>query len=150
VLDQTREKAPPGLTLLRGWTLMRLERPTEAGLVFEGVVRRSAATDEQREEAFYGLARASIAAGDIGEAARIAGSYGLDLTHRQEIHTELLGRQAAQAFGRGHYRHALALLEKRRGLVAPDRPTLVQEAWANYHIGRRTPPSGFSPACTES
>jgi hypothetical protein len=32
VLDQTREKAPPGLTLLRGWTLMRLERPTEAGL----------------------------------------------------------------------------------------------------------------------
>jgi hypothetical protein len=82
------------------------------------------------------LARASIAAGDIGEAARIADSYGLDLTHRQEIHAELLGRQAAQAFGRGHYRHALALLEKRRGLVAPDRPTLVQEAWANYHIGR--------------
>lgn len=136
VLDQTRGSAPAGLTLLRGWTLMKLERPTEAGLVFEGVVRRGTATDDQREEALYGLARANIAAGDIAEAARIADGYQLALAHRQEVRAELLGRQATQAFERGRYYQALALLEARRGLAAPDRSTQVQEAWANYHIGR--------------
>jgi hypothetical protein len=136
VLDQTRDAVPPGLTLLRAWTLMRLERPTEAGVVFEGVVRRGAANDEQREEALYGLARANIAAGDTGEAARVADGYGLNLGHRQEIRAELLGRQATLAFEQGRYRQVLTLLETRRGLAAPDRPTQVQEAWANYHLGR--------------
>jgi hypothetical protein len=124
-----------GQRMLRGWTLMKLSRPTEAAMVFEAVLRDRTGTREQEEDAIYGLARSRMDLGMVREAAALADGYGMRLEQRQALRAEVLSHEIADALRQGRDRRALALLEERRVLAAPDRTALLQEAWARFHIG---------------
>ena len=137
LLAQTATLATPPALNLRAWTLLRLDRPTEAALAFERVVDDDAAQLAERREAAFGLARARLALGETDEALLITRLHPLTREQSRELRAEVLARQAAAAFERQDYQTCLGLLEERRGLVAPSRELLIQEAWTRYHLHQR-------------
>ncbi|WP_027133801.1 hypothetical protein [Geminicoccus roseus] len=135
VLRLTERSSGPAELLMRSWTLMQIERPTEAQLTFTQVMATTDAMPLQRDEAVYGLVRAQIAQHLFKDALRTMERYGLPPERLDEVQAELLGQEAQVAFRQEDYRRTVALLEKRRDHALPDRNLELQEAWARYHMG---------------
>lgn len=135
VLRLTERSSDPAELLMRSWTLMQIERPTEAQLTFTQVMATMKAMPLQRDEAVYGLVRAQIAQHLFKDAFRTIERYGLPPERLDEVQAELLSQEAQVAFRQENYRRAVALLEKRRDYAQPDRSLEIQEAWARYHMG---------------
>lgn len=137
LFEATEAATDAGARTLRGWSLLELNRPTEASLTFASVVDDDEVKPSERREAAFGLARAAMALGRLEEAQSIVKTYRLPPKQRDEIHAEVLARQAHRAFEQQDWRTAVALLEARRSYAAPDRSLLTQEAWVRYHLGQK-------------
>jgi tetratricopeptide (TPR) repeat protein len=135
VLRLTRQTDDPAEMLMRSWTLMKLQRPTEAQLGFTRVMAVADAAPLQRDEAVYGVVRAQIAQHLFQEADRSIERYGLAPERLDEVKAELLSQEVQVSFRQKDYRRTVALLEKRRDYAQPDRALEIQEAWARYHVG---------------
>lgn len=138
VLGQTASARDAAALTMRGWTMLQLERPTEAAITFERVVDDDEAKPSERRRAAFGLARARLATGNLGAAEAIAQTYRLPREELHEIKAEVLMRRADRAYQAQDYRSCVALLEQRRSYADPSRAMLVQEAWARYHLGQKT------------
>jgi cellulose synthase operon protein C len=137
VLAQTATLATPAAVHMRAWTYLRLDRPTESALAFEGVLNDETAQLAERREAAFGLARAQFALGDPAAAQNVMRLNPLTREQAQELRVEVLAHEAQTAFERKDYQTCLALLDERRGLVEPTRELLIQEAWTRYHLRQR-------------
>lgn len=138
VLQLTDRSTKPAELLMRAWSLMRLERATEASAVFQQVMDSDGLLAAQRSEAVYGLIRSQLALHLFKGAALTLDRYGLPTQQAYEIQAELLAQQAEILFGRQDYRRTVVLLEQRRDYAQPDRGLELREAWARYHLGQFT------------
>ena len=138
VLDETAGSRTPAALTMRGWSMMQLERPTEAAIAFAQVVDDDEVKPSERRAAAFGLARARLAMGNLGAAEAIAETYRLPRKETQEVRAEVLMRRADRAYQAKDYRSCVALLEQRRSYADPTRAMLIQEAWARYHLGQKT------------
>jgi cellulose synthase operon protein C len=136
VLQWTARTEAPELLNMRGWTYLRLERPTEAALAFERVLDDDHALPSARRQAAYGLANARLAIGNYEQALELALAHRLPQAQHNELRAEVLVRRAERAFQRQDYRSCVALLEERRSFAEPSRELLLREAWARYHLGQ--------------
>jgi cellulose synthase operon protein C len=137
VLAASRGLDTPIAHNLRGWTFLRLQRPTEALLEFERVLDGQATPGSAGREAAYGVASTRLALGNLDDALQIADAYHLPVEQRQAIYAEVLARRAGRAFAAKDDAACVALLEERRGYAEPSRALLIQEAWARYHLGQK-------------
>ena len=138
VLQLTERTTKPAELLMRAWSLMRLERATEASGAFQQVMDSDGLVAAQRSEAVYGLIRSQLALHLFKDAATTLDRYGLPTQKAYEIQAELLAQQAEISFGRQDYRRTVVLLEQRRDYAQPDRGLELREAWARYHLGQFT------------
>lgn len=137
LLRQTEGRTMSWARNLRGWAYLQLERPTEASQTFAEVMNDEEAAPAARREAAYGLARAQIAIGALGDAEAIVAAHDVSEEQRYEIRAEVLSQRAQQAFADGDHHSFLILMETRRGFAEPTREMLIQEAWARYHLGQK-------------
>ena len=137
VLAASRQLDTPLGHNLRGWTFLRLQRPTEALLEFERVLDGDPGASAAGREAAYGVASTRLALGNLDDALRVADAYHLPFEQRRALYAEVVDRKAARAFALKDYAACLALLEERRGYAEPSRALLVREAWARYHLGQK-------------
>jgi tetratricopeptide (TPR) repeat protein len=137
VLAQTAKLQTSWSQNLRGWTYLRLDRPTEASQTFARVLDDDEAAPSKRREAAYGLARTHLALGTLRQAEAVADAYQIAREQRHEIRAEVLARRAGGALARSDHHSALAYLEARRSFAEPSRDLLLQEAWARYHLGQK-------------
>jgi hypothetical protein len=136
VLEWTARAEAPQLLNMRGWTYLRLERPTEAALAFGRVLDDDHALPSARREAAFGLASTRLAIGNHEQALELAIAHRLPPAQHNQLRAEVLVRRAEQAFRRQDYRSCVALLEERRSFAEPSRELLLREAWARYHLGQ--------------
>jgi tetratricopeptide (TPR) repeat protein len=128
----------PAALGFRGWTLLRLMRPTEAEDAFGRVLRIGDATLEQRREAVFGLARSALAIGNVNRAEGLVRLHDLLPHQRYELLAEIISHKANEAFRFEDYRVAVQMYETRRHYAEPSRGLLMQEAWARYHLGQKS------------
>ncbi len=135
-LELTRsDRRGLGDTLMRGWCLFELSRPTEAGMMFD-IVREQSSDPEQIRDATFGASLALLRRGRISEAVTLARSAELTEQQRQDVYAEALAQGATEAYQREDYFETVRLLEARETIALERRDLSILRGFALYHIRR--------------
>ncbi|MEN3793057.1 hypothetical protein [Fulvimarina sp. MAC3] len=129
-----RRSLSPDQSLLHGWCLLELKRPSEALQAFGKAL---SGPTKVRRDAEYGRSLALLAAGDPRGAGAAADTGLMTEGRRQEIGLNILADQAISAFDQKRYRDVLRILEERRRFAPDNRRLALLRGWSYWHLGRR-------------
>lgn len=117
---------------MRGWCLLKLNRPTEAQEAFANAVRKGG---KGRPAAAYGESLASLQIGETDRALSIANSQAMNKKNRRIVDLEILVQRARSAFSKGDYHEVIYALNQRRKRVTESRDLGLMRGWSYYHMG---------------
>ena len=118
---------------MRGWCLMKADRPAEAEQAFATAVRLGG---KGRVPSAYGQALAALKAGRTNDALAIANANPLTARQRRTVDIELLTQRARAAFANRDYAATILALDERAKLTGETRDLSFLRGWAHYHTGR--------------
>lgn len=131
---QAKGPLPPATSLIAGWCLLKLDRPSEAALAFRAA---EAGEGSVRDDAVYGRSLALMAAGDVRGAVEKASAGSMTTERRDEIGVAVLADQAAAAFNAHRWKQALAVLDERRRYGSESQDLGLMRGWSLWHLNRR-------------
>lgn len=124
----------PRAALQRGWCLLNLKRPLEAGEAFErGLMTRNA---KDKEDAAYGQSLAYMQAGLINKAALSASKSRQSQQRSTELQIALLAARANDAFQAKRYNETLIALDERSRLMPEDVGLMALRGYALLGLNR--------------
>lgn len=132
VLAGARNRLAPDLSLIEGWCLMQLRRPSEAALAFDKAMSGSGKT---RQDAAYGKSLAAMASGDVRGAVATATTGITEPSRRAEIGAAALARQAQERFDAEDWRGALLALNQRAAAAPETSDLALLRGWCLWHLG---------------
>ncbi|MER0240134.1 hypothetical protein ABRA89_18655 [Fulvimarina sp. MAC8] len=121
-------------SLIYGWCLLELKRPSEALQAFDKALSGPTSV---RRDAEYGRSLALLAVGDLRSAGAAADTGLMSDGRRREIGLALLADQAIAAFDAKRYRDVLGILEERSRFAPDNRRLALLRGWSYWHLGRR-------------
>ena len=95
-------EAASGQTL-RGWTLLKLNRPAEAARVFEAALKQAGSDKAKAADAAQGLALANNAQGLSREARAVVEAHAVAPEKSAKLDAEIMTQDALAAFNRGGF-----------------------------------------------
>jgi cellulose synthase operon protein C len=120
--------------LTRGWSLMQLDRPSEAVLAFQTALASGAA--KQRQDAAYGLSLAYLRLGLTADA-NVASSQAPQSGERTgELRLAILTQRIRAAYEAARYDEALIGLDARARLAPEQTDLMSLRGWCYYHLSR--------------
>ena len=119
---------------MRGWCLMKLDRPSEAKVAFMKATN-SKGSGGNGGISNYGTALAALEQGRTHKASEILNSGVLNRDQTVVIQRTLWAQQAIAAFNAHRYRDAISLLNRRRQLATEPRNLNELRAWSLYYLG---------------
>jgi tetratricopeptide (TPR) repeat protein len=125
-----------GDQVLRGWSLMRLDRPAEAAKAFETALAGAAGDRKKEAEAAEGLAQAKLAMGMATAARTVVASHTLPGEKSAVTEVAILKQEALDAYNAGDSAGALRRIEKLKTTAPADRSLAMIEAWSLLKNGR--------------
>jgi cellulose synthase operon protein C len=134
-LSDARGKLKPDLSVIKGWCLMKLQRPVEAAAAFELGL---AGNGKVRQDAAYGKSLAAMAAGDVQGAVATAMNGVAAPERRAEIGAAVLADTAQARFNAKDWHGALAALEQRAAFTAETTDLALLRGWCLWHVGNRS------------
>ncbi len=123
----------PRAAVAAGWCLMHLNRSEEASQAFW---RGTAGAGSTRADAFYGMALAGLNSGLRGPARSALQSGTLSPQRQRQIDAMMLGLEANDDYRAGHYRAALAALDRKRSIVPEQRSDSLMRAWSLLNLSK--------------
>ncbi|WP_237154447.1 hypothetical protein [Oryzibacter oryziterrae] len=133
-LANGRARLKPDLSVIKGWCLMKLQRPVEAAAAFEAGM---AGSGKVRQDAAYGKSLAAMAAGDVQGAVATAMNGVSAPERRAEIGAAALADTAQARFNAKDWRGALTALEQRAAFTPETADLALLRGWCLWHIGAR-------------
>lgn len=121
---------------LRGWTLMKLNRPAEAARAFEAALKQAGSDPARSSDAAQGLALAKNAQGLSREARAVVEANAVAPEKSARIEAGILAQDALAAFNRGQYGETLRLIAQVKRLTPEDQSLAMIEAWSLYKGNR--------------
>ena len=128
-------EAASGQTL-RGWTLLKLNRPAEAARVFEAALKQAGSDKAKAADAAQGLALANNAQGLSREARAVVEAHAVAPEKSAKLDAEIMTQDALAAFNRGGFNEALRLIAQVKRLAPEDQSLAMIEAWSLYKTNR--------------
>ncbi|SMD12204.1 hypothetical protein SAMN06297251_13129 [Fulvimarina manganoxydans] len=125
----------PERSLIHGWCLLELKRPSEALQAFGQALSGGPVV---RRDAEYGRSLALLAAGDLRGAGAVADTRLMSDERRREIGLAILADQAIAAFDAKHYRAVLQILDERSRFAPDNRRLALLRGWSYWHLNRRS------------
>lgn len=123
----------PREAVAAGWCLMHLDRTEEAGRAFW---RGTAGSGSVRADGFFGMALAGLHSNLPGPARSALQSGALTPQHQRQIETMVLALEANDDYRSGHYRAALAALDRKRSLTPEARSESLMRAWSMLKLSK--------------
>ena len=128
-------EAASGQTL-RGWTLLKLNRPAEAARVFEAALKQAGSDKAKAADAAQGLALANNAQGLSREARAVVEAHAVAPEKSAKLDADIMTQDALAAFNRGGFNEALRLIAQVKRLAPEDQSLAMIEAWSLYKTNR--------------
>jgi tetratricopeptide (TPR) repeat protein len=128
-------EAASGQTL-RGWTLLKLNRPAEAARVFEAALKQAGSDKAKAADAAQGLALANNAQGLSREARAVVEAHAVAPEKSAKLDAQILTQDALAAFNRGGFNETLRLIAQVKRLAPEDQSLAMIEAWSLYKTNR--------------
>jgi len=129
------DETNPDLTMIKGWCLLNLDRPSEADRCFASALESGGETDGELEKnAAYGRILALEARGLYGEAYDVAVTYQLEPEDRDALRSRVITRLAQQAYDDEAYAQAIRLIDARARYGPPERGLLMLKGWAHFQL----------------
>ena len=128
-------EAASGQTL-RGWTLLKLNRPAEAARVFEAALKQAGNDKAKAADAAQGLALANNAQGLSREARAVVEAHAVAPEKSAKLDAQIMAQDALAAFNRGGFNEALRLIAQVKRLAPEDQSLAMIEAWSLYKTNR--------------
>lgn len=127
--------ATPDLLVIKGWCLLNLDRPTEAGQAFAAAAELAETEDaDLHKDAALGRIFTLEARGLHGEAYDLAVASDLDPADQDALRGRVLARLAQQAYDEKAYRQAIRMIDARARYGPPERGLLMLKGWAHFQI----------------
>lgn len=123
----------PREAVAAGWCLMHLDRAEEAGRAFW---RGTAGSGSVRADAYFGMALAGLHSGLPDPARSALESGALTPQHQRQIETMVLALEASDNYRSGHYRAALAALDRKRSFTPESRNDSLMRAWSLLNLSK--------------
>ncbi|MBE7184135.1 MAG: cellulose synthase [Methylobacterium mesophilicum] len=128
------ELLSPRVALQRGWCLLNLKRPLEAGDAFERALLTRNPRDKQ--DAAYGQSLAYMQAGLINKATLSASKSRQSQQRSTELQIALLAARANDAFQAKRYAETLIALDERARLMPEDIGLMALRGYALLGLNR--------------
>jgi tetratricopeptide (TPR) repeat protein len=128
-------EAEAGQTL-RGWTLLKLNRPAEAARAFEAALNGAGNDKAKAADAAQGLALANNAQGLSREARAVIEAHAVAPEKSAKLNADILVQDALVAFNRGSFSEALRLIAQVKRLAPENQSLAMVEAWSLYKTNR--------------
>ncbi|OCC05525.1 hypothetical protein BA190_07900 [Labrys sp. WJW] len=117
-----------------GWCLMKLDRPSEAVVVFQAAL--SAGSAQQRQDAAYGLSLAYLRLGLTSQAAAASTQASQPTGRARELNLSILTQRILKDYQGGRYAQALMALDTRASLAPEQTDLLMLRGWSYFHLQR--------------
>jgi tetratricopeptide (TPR) repeat protein len=128
-------EAASGQTL-RGWTLLKLNRPAEAARAFDAALKQAGSDKAKAADAAQGLALANNAQGLSREARAVVEAHAVAPEKSARLDAAIMVQDALAAFNRGSFNEALRLIGQVKRLTPEDQSLAMIEAWSLYKTNR--------------
>ena len=125
-----------GGQVLRGWALMKLDRPAEAAHAFEAAIAQAKGDKAKAADAAQGLALAKNAQGLSREARAVVEKIAVAPEKASAVEAGILVQDALAAFNRGAFNETLRIAREVKRLVPTDQSLSMVEAWSLYRTNR--------------
>ena len=125
-----------GGQVLRGWALMKLDRPAEAAHAFEAAIAQAKGDKAKAADAAQGLALAKNAQGLSREARAVVEKIAVPPEKAGTVEAGILVQDALAAFNRGAFNETLRIAREVKRLAPTDQSLSMVEAWSLYRTNR--------------
>ncbi|CAM5776806.1 hypothetical protein LMIY3S_05718 [Labrys miyagiensis] len=122
--------------LAGGWCLMKLDRPSEAVIAFQGALSTGSA--QQRQDAAYGLSLAYLRLGLTSQAAAASTQAPQPAGRARDLNLSILTQRIISDYQGGRYTQALIALDTRATLAPEQTDLLMLRGWSYFHLQRFT------------